>query len=102
MAPRPRSHRHVHHLAAALRSTLRGRTWAVARFAGSRTSILRTQSFAPAEILGQGSAEKSSGARSTASKICCSVSPKNGGTPQSRMYRMTPQDLRGGGRVDGH
>ena len=53
-------------------------------------SIMRTQSLASLLMRGQGSDWKSSCPFRMASKICCSVSPQNGGTPDNRMYRMTP------------
>jgi len=58
---------------------------AVALFFGSGFSILRTQSLADSEILGHGSDVRSSSPFKTESKICCSVSPQNGGTPESMM-----------------
>ncbi len=61
---------------------------------GGRTgcSIARTHSLASALMAGQGSDWKSRRPFRMASKICCSVSPQNGGTPHSRMYRITPHD----------
>ena len=53
--------------------------------------MTRTASLASDETFGQGSVLKSMWPLATASKICCSVSPQKGGTPLSRMYRMTPQ-----------
>eukprot|EP00955_Chlamydomonas_euryale_P018063 192134-Chlamydomonas_euryale.AAC.1 len=64
----------------------------VARLLASCSSSRRTQLFAASEILGQGSVLKSMWPRSTILKICSSVSPQNGGRPDSRMYRMTPSD----------
>ena len=45
------------------------------------TSNMRTQSFASLLMRGQGSDWKSSCPFRMESKICCSVSPQNGGTP---------------------
>ena len=53
--------------------------------------MARTADLASDEMWGQGSVAKSMCPLATASKICCSVSPQNGGTPLSRMYRITPQ-----------
>lgn len=54
-------------------------------------SMAVTAFLAPEEIEGQGSEWKSMWPLRMESKICCSVSPQKGGTPDSRMYRITPQ-----------
>ena len=54
-------------------------------------SIFFTRALAGSETEGHGLLWKSSLPFKTLSKICCSVSPQKGGTPQRRMYRMTPR-----------
>lgn len=58
---------------------------AVARTRGSWVSILRTHSLAASEMEGQGSDARSRSPLRMESKICCSVSPQKGGTPDRRM-----------------
>jgi len=55
-------------------------------------SMALTHSLASVLMAGQGSVSKSSLPFKMASKIWCSVSPQNGGTPHSRMYSITPHD----------
>ena len=69
------------------------KTWvADRRFFGSGLSMARMSSLASELIFGHGALSRSRAPCKMASKMPCSVWAQKGGTPESRMYKMTPHD----------